>query len=162
MVSSVRGEHPLISSLSTHHTHDYTDGVIRNSTKNTSTSWKKPGNAGRAHAKRLTQRRTAAEPSLHTYPLSQELPAYGESTTHCTPCKGVKNRCTLGNDSRPATIRSVRYRDCIWVITLDPFLENGLNPAWVRCDWSGYSDPSGDRNHLRALVTTGHGELAYE
>jgi ribosomal protein L21E len=91
MVSSVRGEHLLISSLSTHHTHDYTDGAIRNSTKNTFTSWKKPGNAGRAHAKRLTQRRTAAEPSLHTHPLSQELPTYGESTTHCTPCKGVKS-----------------------------------------------------------------------
>jgi hypothetical protein len=49
-----------------------------------------------------------------------------------------------------------------WVITLDPFLENGPNPAWVRCGWSSYSDPSGDRNHLRASVTTSHGELAYE
>jgi hypothetical protein len=54
MVSSIRGKHPLISSPSTHHTHNYTDGAIRNSMKNTFTSWKKPGNAGRAHAKRLT------------------------------------------------------------------------------------------------------------
>jgi hypothetical protein len=111
MVSSVCGEHPLIYSPSTHHTHDYMDGAIRNSTKNTFTNWKKPGNAGRAHAKRLTRRRTEGGPSLHTNSLSQELPAYSENTTHCTPCKGVKNQCTLGNDSRPATIRSVRYRD---------------------------------------------------
>jgi hypothetical protein len=49
-----------------------------------------------------------------------------------------------------------------WVIMPDPFLENGPNPAWVRCGWSGYSDPSGDRNHLCVSVTMGHGELAYE
>jgi hypothetical protein len=58
MVSSIHGKHPLISFPSTHHTQVYTDGVIRNSMKNTFTSWKKPGNAGRVHAKRLTRRRT--------------------------------------------------------------------------------------------------------
>jgi hypothetical protein len=74
MVSSIHGEHPLISFPSTHHTHNYTDGAIRNSTKNTFTSWKKLGNAGRAHAKRLTQRRTDLH---HPYaPLVESRPAY--------------------------------------------------------------------------------------
>jgi hypothetical protein len=54
---------------------------------------------GLPQEKRLTRRRADGRPSLHTNSLSQELPAYGENTMHCTPCKGVKNRCTLGNDS---------------------------------------------------------------
>ena len=68
------------SFLSTLPTPVYSDGVTNSSMNTTNASSTSCGTAGRAHAKRLTRKRTEGGPSLPTYWLHQEVPTPRENT----------------------------------------------------------------------------------
>ena len=68
------------SFLSTLPTPIYSDGVTNSLTNTINASSTSCGTAGRAHVKRLTQKRTEGGPSLPTYQLRQEVPTPRENT----------------------------------------------------------------------------------
>ena len=70
------------SFLSTLPTPVYSDGVTNNSTNITSASSINCGTAGRAHAKKLTRKRTEGRPSLPTHRLHQEMSTPRESNEY--------------------------------------------------------------------------------
>ena len=70
------------SSLSIPHTLAYSDGTVNSSTNTIIANSINCGTAGRAHAKRLTQKRTEGGPSLLTYQLRQEVPMPRESNEY--------------------------------------------------------------------------------
>ena len=70
------------SSLSIPHTLAYSDGTVNSSTNTIIANSINCGTAGRAHTKRLTQKRTEGGLSLLTYQLHQEVPTPRESNEY--------------------------------------------------------------------------------
>ena len=100
------------SFLSTLHTPVYLDGVTNSSTNITNASLTNCGTTGRAHAKKLTQKRTEGGLSLPTYRLRQEVPTLRES-----------NEYSQVETIHPGEISNVAGYPAGFV------LENGLIPA---------------------------------